>query len=195
MPLNININQMKRHSLKLLFLFFLALFLAFPTSGILAACSFQAPSTAPLTPVCGANRYQTTDVLLFCGGYPQGNQICCCDNVQTGSGGTGEADGPPNESNGGLQVEPSAPVVIDNPLGGIDTPQKLIGSVINAALGILGSIALLMFIYGGLMWLTSGGNEQQVAKGRNVILWATVGLIIIFTSYALVRFVIFGLGA
>ncbi len=86
------------------------------------------------------------------------------------------------------------PTTLPNPLGEGATPQTLIGKIINAALGIVGSIALLMFIYGGFVWMTAAGNEQSVTKGRDILIWATVGLIIIFSSYALVKFVFTGLG-
>lgn len=79
---------------------------------------------------------------------------------------------------------------LDNPLGGIDDPRILIGNIINAVLGIVGSIALLVFIYGGFLWLTSGGQENKVTQGKNLIMWAALGLAIIFLSYALVIFVL-----
>jgi len=66
----------------------------------------------------------------------------------------------------------------------------LIGRVINAVLGIVGSLALLMFIYGGFTWMLSGGNSSAVEKGKNILIWASLGLVIIFISYALVSFVI-----
>lgn len=82
---------------------------------------------------------------------------------------------------------------LTNPLGE-EVTQKglpfLIGRVINAILGIVGSIALLMFIYGGFMWLTSSGNEQRITKGKQILTWAVIGLTIIFLSYTLVGFVI-----
>lgn len=78
---------------------------------------------------------------------------------------------------------------ITNPLG-TSSPEVLIGRVIKAALGIVGSIALLMFIYGGFLWLTSMGSEQKITKGKQVITWAVIGLAVIFLSYAAVGFVI-----
>ena len=82
-------------------------------------------------------------------------------------------------------------VTLENPLGATVTPQALIGRVINAVLGIVGSLALAMFIYGGLVWMTSAGSPEKVQKGKDVLIWAALGLIIIFASYALVNFVIF----
>jgi hypothetical protein len=84
-------------------------------------------------------------------------------------------------------------VSLSNPLGDDKAdrdPKVLIGNVINAVLGVVGSLALLMFIYGGFTWMTASGNSDKVQKGKNILLWATIGLIVIFTSYALVNFII-----
>lgn len=87
-------------------------------------------------------------------------------------------------------------VSLSNPLGDNVTPQILIGRVINAVLGIVGSLALLMFIYGGLTWMTAAGNSDKVEKGKNILLWATIGMVVIFSSYSLVKFIIErGIGA
>ena len=91
----------------------------------------------------------------------------------------------------------SSSITIANPLesAGIDSPQTLIGKVINSVLGIVGSLALVMFVYGGLIWMTSSGSAEQVKKGRDILMWAAIGLVIIFSAYGLVRFVIVGVGA
>lgn len=72
-------------------------------------------------------------------------------------------------------------------------PQQLIGKIINAVLGIVGSLALIMFIYGGFTWMLAAGNAEKVKKGKDIIIWATIGLIVIFSAYALVKFVISGI--
>lgn len=77
-------------------------------------------------------------------------------------------------------------VVLQNPLK-VSTPQALIGKVINTVLGVVGSLALLMFVYGGLVWMTSSGSQEKVKKGRDIIVWSAIGLAIIFASYGLVR--------
>lgn len=80
-----------------------------------------------------------------------------------------------------------------NPLPNINSPQALIGKVINAVLGVVGSLALLMFVYGGLIWMTSSGNPEKIKQGRGIIVWAAIGLAIIFSSYALTRILILNL--
>jgi hypothetical protein len=74
------------------------------------------------------------------------------------------------------------------------TPEILIGRVIYAVLGLVGSLALVMYIYGGFMWMMAAGNPQRVTKGKEIITWATIGLVVIFTSYAAVKFIIDSLG-
>jgi hypothetical protein len=84
----------------------------------------------------------------------------------------------------------SQTVHLSNPLGTVTSPQVLIGQIINSVLGIVGSIALLMFVFGGITWMTSGGSQEKVKKGRDIIVWSALGLAVIFMSYALTRFVL-----
>ncbi|MDD3711066.1 MAG: hypothetical protein PHP37_00445 [Patescibacteria group bacterium] len=86
-------------------------------------------------------------------------------------------------------------VKLSNPLGNNTTVPGLIGRVIDSVLGVVGSLALIMFIYGGITWMTAAGNEQSVTKGRNILMWSALGLVVIFSSYALVKFVIQAIGA
>ena len=95
--------------------------------------------------------------------------------AQTGTGGTNS---------------PTVATTLTNPLGSVSTPQALIGTVINSILGIVGSIALLFFVYGGLIWMTSSGNAEKVKKGRDTLVWAAVGLVVIFSAYGLTRYVL-----
>ena len=84
----------------------------------------------------------------------------------------------------------TASVSLGNPLGNA-TPHSLIGRIIDAILGIIGSLALLMFIFGGITWMTSAGSPEKIKKGRDILIWASIGLAIVFFSYAIVKFVIF----
>jgi hypothetical protein len=67
--------------------------------------------------------------------------------------------------------------------------------VVNIILGVVGSLALLMFIYGGGYMLLSAGNKERVQKGRSIIINAVIGLVIVFTSYLIIQFVMSSLGA
>lgn len=76
-----------------------------------------------------------------------------------------------------------------NPLN-VDDPRVIIGNIISALLGIVGSLALAVFIFGGFTWVTAAGNDEKIKKGKEILMWATFGLVVIFFSYAMVKFVI-----
>ncbi|MDX9893475.1 MAG: pilin [Patescibacteria group bacterium] len=82
-----------------------------------------------------------------------------------------------------------SPSGLDNPLPTAD-PRVIIGNVIRAMLGLVGSLALAVFVLGGFTWVTSAGNEEKIKKGKDMIMWAVFGLAVIFMSYAIVSFVI-----
>ncbi|MFA6106187.1 MAG: pilin [Patescibacteria group bacterium] len=67
-------------------------------------------------------------------------------------------------------------------------------NVVQLIFGLAGSLALLFFIYGGIMWVISGGNPDRVKKGLDAIKNAVIGLIIIFASYMIINFVMTSLG-
>lgn len=89
-----------------------------------------------------------------------------------------------------VKIASASTTNLSNPLGDINTPQVLIGRLINSALGIVGSITLLMFVYGGFIWMTSSGSSDKIKKGKDIILWSAIGLMVIFSAYALVALVI-----
>lgn len=76
--------------------------------------------------------------------------------------------------------------VLENPLAGDKTSVgAIISTIIKTALTIIGALALLMFVWGGFQWLTSAGNDQKVEAGTKTMLWAVVGIILVFASYVL----------
>lgn len=78
---------------------------------------------------------------------------------------------------------------LENPIPA-NSFQELIGIVINSVLGLVGSLALLMFVYGGLTWMTSSGSQEKVKKGKDIITWSALGLVIVFGAYGITRFII-----
>ena len=77
------------------------------------------------------------------------------------------------------------------PVGEADTQvAELVGNIINAFLGIVGVVFLIYLIYAGSLWLTAGGNAERVTKGRKIMTWSILGLIIIFAAYVLTNFII-----
>lgn len=75
--------------------------------------------------------------------------------------------------------------------GGCARIEQLIQLGINYGkfiLGLSGGLALVFFIYGGILMLTSGGSPDKVKKGRDTLVAATIGLIIIFGAFTAIKF-------
>lgn len=81
-------------------------------------------------------------------------------------------------------VKPPSEYKLSNPLGTVSIP-VLLGRIIKTFLGIVGGIALMVFVYGGLMWMTSRGDQAQVKKGQDALKAAVIGLFIVMFSYTL----------
>lgn len=69
-----------------------------------------------------------------------------------------------------------------------DTLQVFV-NISNFVLGISGSLALALLIYGGLRWLTSQGDPESVKAGRKAMTGAVVGLFIVFGAFTLINVV------
>jgi len=66
----------------------------------------------------------------------------------------------------------------------------VITTITNTLLFIVGALAVIMIIIGGLRYATSGGNSASVTAAKNTILYAIVGLVVAFLAFAAVNFVL-----
>jgi len=74
---------------------------------------------------------------------------------------------------------------LENPLD-VETVPDFVGNLIKGAISILGAVTLFMFLLGGFYWLTAGGNEEKVKKGTQTMMWAAIGVAIVFSSYFII---------
>lgn len=86
----------------------------------------------------------------------------------------------------------SRKVSINNPIGSNDKTNinEIIGKIIKGIMGVIGTLALVMFVFGGFMWMTSAGNSERVEKAKSIIVWNILGIIAIFSAYAIINFVL-----
>ena len=75
-------------------------------------------------------------------------------------------------------------------------PENLFGDtgvfrqVTNVILYIVGIIAVIMLIVGGIKYVVSGGDSKKVTDAKNTVLYAIIGLVICFLAFAIVNFVL-----
>ncbi|MBU2524777.1 pilin [Patescibacteria group bacterium] len=86
------------------------------------------------------------------------------------------------------------PAAVAGATGAQGNIRNLIQTMLSFLLGFLGLVAVIMIIYGGILYVTAGGNEENATKGKKILMYAVVGIVIIFISYALVNTLLGGLG-
>lgn len=77
--------------------------------------------------------------------------------------------------------------------GYCDNINDLVAQVITIGeflLGLAGSLALLMFVYGGIVFVTSQGQAERTKKATQIIGAAVIGLIISLSAYIIVEFIV-----
>jgi len=68
---------------------------------------------------------------------------------------------------------------------GLNTSADFAARAVKALLGIVGSLGLAMFVWGGFLWLTAAGEEKRIKQGWETMVWAAVGMGAIFGAYAI----------
>ena len=79
---------------------------------------------------------------------------------------------------------------------GTDQPSILFGdggvfsTITNVLLYVIGAIAVIMIVIGGLRYVLSGGDSNQITAAKNTILYAIIGIVVALLAYAAVNFVL-----
>lgn len=89
-----------------------------------------------------------------------------------------------------LKAEKNATTTCASTGDAVDTVNNVIAKVINIFSFVVGVVAVIMIIIGGIRFVISGGDSNNVTAARNTILYAIVGLVIVALAQIIVRFVI-----
>ena len=76
---------------------------------------------------------------------------------------------------------------------GTSTPTDanvVIKNVTNIMFFIIGAVSVIMLIYGGIRYTTSGGNTNSVTAAKNTIMYSIIGLVVAILAFAVVNFVV-----
>ena len=65
----------------------------------------------------------------------------------------------------------------------------MVGNIIKIALSMIGLVFLILTVYAGYLWMTAGGNEENVSKAKEILKSSIMGLFIVVSAYAITYFV------
>ncbi len=69
----------------------------------------------------------------------------------------------------------------------------IVGLIVQAVLGLLGVIFVILMVYAGYTWMIASGNETKVGKAKDMLQTAIIGLVIVLSSWAIWSFILSGL--
>lgn len=100
----------------------------------------------------------------------------------------------------GSAAQPAAAAGIDSARSGANkvktggsnsnSVNSLLRTVTNVLLFVIGAVAVIMIVVGGIKYVTSNGSSERITSAKNTIMYAVVGLIVAIAAYAIVDFVI-----
>jgi hypothetical protein len=67
---------------------------------------------------------------------------------------------------------------------------KIINGVVTRVMPMVGAIFLVMFLYGGFLWLTAGGDSKQVASAKTTLKNAIIGITCVTFAYFIVSYIL-----
>lgn len=65
----------------------------------------------------------------------------------------------------------------------------LIGRAVKALMYAMGSILFALYIYAGILWMTSSGSSEKVGMAKKIVVWSTLGVIVQLSAYMIVSIV------
>ena len=76
-----------------------------------------------------------------------------------------------------------------DPMAGASIPQ-IIGNIIKLLMGIVGAVFLVMFLWGGFVWLTAGGTPKKVETAKKILQDAILGVAAVVASFTILSLII-----
>ena len=110
---------------------------------------------------------------------PSAYAVDCSDGTSSGLGGG---------------VNCAASGASDNGLVTKSLDGDIFTTIVNTFLFIVGAVAVVMLIFGGFKYVTSGGDANSVTAAKNTIMYAVIGIIVAMLSYAILNYVVTTLG-
>lgn len=70
----------------------------------------------------------------------------------------------------------------------VEANQVTVDAALTLVLGIAGIVAVIFIIIGGMRYALSQGNATDLQKGKDIIVYALVGLFFVMFAFVVVQF-------
>jgi hypothetical protein len=105
-----------------------------------------------------------------------------------------DCTGVPNKVAGGASTASGGNIDCTNVSGNDTAVTSAVGTlatkVVNIFTIIVGAASVIMIIYGGFRYITSGGSSDRIGSAKNTLIYAIIGLVIVGLAQILVHFVL-----
>lgn len=172
------------------------------SSGVTCKIKEQCDSCSPPIPECGktdqASQEKCKEVCESKSTCQWSGAKCAVKSESTGDGAAGTGSDS-SKANDGSSFIPKKPDGYAGPLPdcAFDGTCRNVNDVLELMVkwgqrifGLIGTFALVMFVYGGFVMILSAGNSDKVKQGRDILTAAVIGLVIAFSAYLLIDFVL-----
>jgi hypothetical protein len=88
------------------------------------------------------------------------------------------------------KVDPYGVNYVANAGIGKKDPRAIAADLIKLAMSFLGTIAVILILYGGLKWMIAGGSQDKIDEAKKTLWSGFIGLVIIVAAYAIAAYVI-----
>lgn len=72
---------------------------------------------------------------------------------------------------------------------GITSVNQLIERAIGLLMAFMGTILFALYVYAGFLWMTAAGSEEKITSAKNILIWSTLGVAVMMSSYVIVKFI------
>jgi hypothetical protein len=91
---------------------------------------------------------------------------------------------PPTKSHAATFGSGSGSITIPEPDVKHKDIDDIVRTIYNTTITISGILFIILFLVGGIMYLTSGGSEENSGRARKLIIDAVIGLVIVLAAWA-----------
>ncbi len=75
----------------------------------------------------------------------------------------------------------------DSSMSGALTLSQIAMNVLNFLLGIFGTLAIIMLLIGGIMYMTSAGDDNRIEAGKKIFKYSVIGIVLALASLVIVQ--------